>query len=121
MKKIIFTLLFMSSIQSIWAQDLQTKEVEKQSLEIMGSVDTYFRANFNSDYANAEIWYEKLTTNYERDILPEYYFKYSQTLKSNGTVSDADNWMVKFNGVKESASRPKELQNNKDYFVSYSN
>ena len=80
--------------------------------------DSYYN---NSDYANAELWYEKLTTHHSEAILPEYLFKYSQTLKSNGKIADSDAWMLKFKGVKEYDSRPEALSNNKDYFVEYSN
>ena len=80
--------------------------------------DSYYN---NSDYSKAELWYEKLTKNYEEEILPEYLFKYSQTLKSNGKVAESDSWMLKFNGVKEYDSRPEGLKKNKDYFVDYSN
>ena len=80
--------------------------------------DSYYN---NSDYSNAEIWYQKLIKYYEGDIALEYFFKYSQTLKSNGKVEDSDLWMLKFNEVKGYDSRPKALKSNRGYFVEYSN
>ncbi len=53
MKKTIFTLLLMFSIQCIWAQESEVAEEEKPSLVFSGSVDTYFRANLGTDYNNA--------------------------------------------------------------------
>lgn len=79
--------------------------------------DSYYN---NSDYENAEKWYKKLLEYYEDEIDSEYFFKYSQTLKSNGNVENSDTWLLKFKNVKKDDSRPLELQNNKDYFVNYS-
>jgi len=80
--------------------------------------DSYYN---NSDYANAEKWYEKLVTYHQEEIAPEYLFKYSQTLKSNGNVASSDQWMLNFNEVSQNDSRSRTLQTNKDYFVEYSN
>lgn len=80
--------------------------------------DSYYN---NSDYVNAEKWYSKLLINHKEEVAPEYVFKYSQALKSNGKVSESDNWMMKFQDVANADSRPKALQSNKNYFVEYTN
>lgn len=80
--------------------------------------DSYYN---NSKYVEAEKWYEKLLNNHEQTVAPEYLFKYSQSLKSNGKVAASDQWLLKFKNVKEDDSRPQALQNNKGYFVAYTN
>ena len=80
--------------------------------------DSYYN---NSDYEVAEKWYKKLLKNHKKTVTPEYLFKYSQTLKSNGNISESDAWLLKFNDVKNNDSRPAALKRNKNYFVDYSN
>jgi len=138
MKKIIlFKLLFITAIsfgqRKYFADKYFEEFAYKKSAELYEGVykkgdstayvlsrigDSYYN---NSDYENAEKWYEKLVNNHQDEVSPEYLFKYSQTLKSNGDVAGSDKWMLKFNEVDVSDSRPKELEGNKDYFVEYSN
>lgn len=50
---------------------------------------------FNADLNNAKKWYEKLI-DLNEEIEPEYYFRYSHTLKSVGEYKEADIVMGKF-------------------------
>ncbi|RMB59061.1 flagellar motor protein MotB [Dokdonia sinensis] len=58
--------------------------------------DSYY---FNAQYEDAERWYQKLVSNYEAEIRPEYLFRYSQTLRALKNYDAADRMMNKFNAV----------------------
>jgi len=66
--------------------------------------DTYY---FNSEYTEANKWYEKLVNNYPNQVKPEYYFRSAQTLKSVGQYEKSKAMMEKFK-----ASSPSNLANN---------
>ncbi|MBO0340841.1 OmpA family protein [Flagellimonas profundi] len=55
--------------------------------------DTYY---FNSEYAEASKWYQKLVDNYPNKVEPEYYFRAAQTLKSIGDYEKSKVMMEKF-------------------------
>ena len=55
--------------------------------------DTYY---FNSEYSEANKWYQKLISNYPNDVKSEYYFRMAQTLKSVGRYEDSKVMMEKF-------------------------
>lgn len=78
--------------------------------------DSYYN---NAQYDQSEKWYAELLKNYEGEVSPEYYFKYAQSLKSNGKVKASDEWMLKFKQVNVADSRPQELENNRDYFSEF--
>jgi len=80
--------------------------------------DSYYN---NSEYEKAEQWYEELLKNYDGEVSTEYYFKYAQTLKSNGKVDASDKWMLKFRNIDSQDSRPQALEENRDYFSEYTN
>ncbi len=54
---------------------------------------------FNANYDEAAIIYKKLVDEFPREVGPEYYFRYSQTLKSLGDYSGADTNMTKFTEI----------------------
>ena len=57
---------------------------EKTSYVVSRIGDSYYN---NSEYSKSEKGYGELLNNYEgEEISPEYYFKYAQSLKSNGKV-----------------------------------
>ena len=66
--------------------------------------DTYY---FNSEYTEANKWYEKLVNNYPNQVKPEYYFRSAQTLKSVGQYEKSKAMMEKFK-----VSSPSNLANN---------
>jgi len=62
--------------------------------------DTYY---FNSEYTEANLWYEKLVHNYPNQVAPEYYFRLAQTLKSVGNYLESKNIMDKFISISDSS------------------
>ncbi|WP_247672749.1 OmpA family protein [Aquimarina sp. MMG016] len=74
--------------------------------------DSYY---FNSKLEEAVPWYEKLVTNYESEIEPEYLFRYSQSLKSVERYNDADKAMEKFNTLSGKDQRAEYFINTRDY------
>jgi len=69
---------------------------------------------FNSDYVKANRWYAELFK-LKKNIAPEYYYRYSQTLKSVGNYSKAADFMNEFQNLDSKDSRGEKFQNNKDY------
>ena len=65
--------------------------VNQELLERLG--DSYY---FNAEYDKAFIWYEKLFQSKEKEIQPEYYYRYALTLKSVGKYEQSDQMMDKF-------------------------
>ncbi|MBA6157178.1 PD40 domain-containing protein [Tenacibaculum sp. S7007] len=80
--------------------------------------DSYY---YNVELLKAEKWYAELMNKYESIVSPEYIFRYAQVLKSNGKVEESDEWLAKLSQVKNEDSRPKALEENKDYFIDYTN
>lgn len=77
--------------------------------------DSYY---FNSNSEKSEYWYAKMFAIHGQSTIPtEYYFRYSQSLKSNGKYAEADEWLMK---IKENDSRVKALKSNSNYFSEYS-
>ncbi len=60
-------------------------------------------------------WYEKLINNYEKDIKPEYLFRYAQSLKSLERYSDSDAIMERFNTIMGNDKRAKSFTDKRDY------
>ncbi len=79
--------------------------------------DSYY---FNHDYDKAAYWYSQLMNIDESSVSSEHIFRYAQALKSTGKVSESDGWLLKLSHIKGDDSRGKALENNKDYFVKYS-
>ncbi|QMU64918.1 MAG: OmpA family protein [Flavobacteriaceae bacterium] len=102
------------------AAELYERIVEKGdfSSEVLSRLaDAYY---FNSITGKAEVWYKKLIFLYEKkNIDPEYYFRLSQCLKSNGKHKEADQWLLKFHNVKRADSRGKRFINNTNYMSEY--
>ncbi len=69
---------------------------------------------FNSNYKEASKWYGKLVQLDEK-IDPEYYFRYSLSLKATESYEEADKWMQKFIENKPADSRSKTFLHEKDY------
>lgn len=68
---------------------------------------------FNGEIDKATKWYSELIALNE-DIEPEYYFRYSQCLKSQGKYEEANNYLAKFNSLTND-SRGEKYSQNKDY------
>lgn len=80
--------------------------------------DSYY---YNSKTKKSEYWYQKLFSNTPNDEIPsEYFFRYAQSLKSNGKYKESDFWLTKFRQVNSSDSRGEKLELKKDYLSKYS-
>ncbi|WP_417800429.1 OmpA family protein [Tenacibaculum sp.] len=103
------------------AAELYEKIYDKgnKSYEIVSRLgDSHY---YNSEFLEAEKWYKRLMDTYESTVPPEYFFKYAQSLKSNGKVKESDEWLVKFSRVKGDDSRGQALEKNEGYFTRYTN
>ena len=70
---------------------------------------------FNADYKEAAETYKQLLTEYSTEIGPEYYFRYSQTLKSLGNYEAAKDMMDQFSTKTADDVRAGFFKNEKDY------
>jgi outer membrane protein OmpA-like peptidoglycan-associated protein/tetratricopeptide (TPR) repeat protein len=69
---------------------------------------------FNAELEKAAKWYGELfTMNQEQE--PEYYYRYSQTLKAIGQYDMADKMLEQFNKKSGNDQRAKLFENNKNY------
>ncbi|MFW0739976.1 OmpA family protein [Flavobacterium sp. T12S277] len=69
---------------------------------------------FNAELEKAEKWYEKLfDMNQNQD--PEYYYRYSQCLKSIGDYAKSDKMMTEFNHKSGNDLRAKLFKSNRNY------
>ena len=76
--------------------------------------DSYY---FNNKMKNAEEWYAKLFGLYAKySINSESYFRYAQTLKSNGNYKESDKWLLKFRELNNQDSRGQKLIEQRNYF-----
>ncbi|MEY8847787.1 OmpA family protein [Psychroserpens sp. XS_ASV72] len=67
--------------------------------------DCYYN---NSKSEEAAMWYSKALENYEKDINPEYIYKYIQSLRSLGQYEEASQWMKKFTEIQNNDTRVKD-------------
>lgn len=75
--------------------------------------DSYY---FQSRYAEANQWYEKLFS-LQKKVAAEYYFRYAQTLKSVGDYDKSANLMQAFEMQKTTDLRAKLAQKQVDYLA----
>jgi hypothetical protein len=66
--------------------------------------DCYYN---NSKSEDAALWYNKALQKYDRDVNPEYLYKYIQSLRSLGNYSEANEWMKKFTEIQNNDTRIK--------------
>ena len=69
---------------------------------------------FNAKLVEAHPWYEKLFTAKE-NLNPEYYYRYSQTLKAVGDYPRADEMLKAFHDILEADARGKLFMEQQDY------
>lgn len=70
---------------------------------------------FNADYKQAASIYERLISEYEAEVTPDYYFRYSQTLRSLTEYAKADELMRKFSEITSGDVRANTFDNKRDY------
>ena len=75
--------------------------------------DAYY---FKADLENAAKWYTELFA-LTQDVTPEYYYRYSQSLKAIKDYKKADEMLVKFNQKSGNDLRAKLAASQKDYLA----
>ncbi len=70
---------------------------------------------FNGDYINASKWYEKLFDAQDASIDSEYYYRYSQVLKSVGDSEKSNQYLKMFSDLKPNDKRSILYKENKNY------
>ncbi|CAM1335046.1 OmpA family protein [Tenacibaculum aestuariivivum] len=138
MKKITYILILLLTTVSFgqrkYAADRYYKEFAyKKAAELYQSIhdkgdnsylvlsrlaDAYY---FNFEFTKAADNYEKLMNFHEPIASSDHLFRYAQSLKSNGNVLASDEWLLKLSNKNGTDSRVLALENNKNYFVEYSN
>lgn len=71
---------------------------------------------FNADLEKAAKWYGELFA-MTQDVEPEYYYRYSQSLKSIGQYAKADEMLIEFNKRSGNDSRGKLFNSNRNYLA----
>lgn len=119
-----------------YAQNNKIKKAEKQyeQLAYIDAIKIYenvaekgyksadlFQKLGNAYYFNAELpqannWYAELFS-LNQTVDPEYYYRYSQTLKSVGDYAAANKMLDAFNVKNGNDSRAKLYESNKDYYA----
>jgi tetratricopeptide (TPR) repeat protein len=72
---------------------------------------------FNANYEKASEVYQQLIEDYEAEVGPEYYFRYSQSLRSLGDYGNADALMDKFTEMTSEDGRASRFSTEKDYMA----
>lgn len=73
----------------------------------------------NSDTEEAEVWYQKLVSNFKEKVEEKHLFKYAQALRSNGKYKKSDSIFLKLAQAQKS-SLNKELKK-ESYLLDYTN
>lgn len=131
--KLIVAAILLSTV-SVFGQKTQVAKADKKydKYAYIDAIEIYervankgyesadvFQKLGNSYYFNAELekaaqWYGKLI-DLNQEIDPEYYFRYSQSLKSIGEYTKANEMLEKFHQKKSGDSRGEKYENQKDY------
>jgi len=133
--KVLFYIAFCSILATAsYAQNATVKKAEKQyqKYAYIDATKTYERvaekgyksvdmfqklANayyFNSNFEKAAKWYGELF-DMNQEVAPEYYYRYSQSLKSIGQYPKADQMMALFNKNANQDLRGQLFKDNKNY------
>ena len=133
--KIRFILaLALISTASLFGQKVQVAKADKKydKFAYIDAIEIYervankgyespdvFKKLGNAYYFNAELdkaaqWYGKLM-DLGQEVEPEYYFRYSQSLKSLGEYTKANEMLEKFNQLKGDDSRAQKYEEKKNY------
>ncbi|WP_296148418.1 OmpA family protein [uncultured Flavobacterium sp.] len=127
---ILFAIFFFATLQSQTQKAVADTKYEKfayvdaikiyEKLAKKGykSSDLYQKlANsyyFNAELEKANSWYAKLFS-LDKILEPEYYYRYSQTLKATGNYAKANEMLAIFNQKKANDSRGKLYSNQQNY------
>ncbi|NNL15405.1 MAG: OmpA family protein [Flavobacteriaceae bacterium] len=92
---------------------LKAIENDEKSSEIYANLaDSYYH---NADMENAALWYKQLMDFDLPKVKGEYYFRYSQALKTLGEYSKADLWLERLADLNADDSRAMSLKYDPDY------
>ncbi|QWX84433.1 OmpA family protein [Cellulophaga sp. HaHaR_3_176] len=97
------------------AIDIYKKVIDKGfvSADILKKLgNSYY---FNADYKSASEIYDRLVNEFEADVTSDYYFRYSQTLRSLGEYDKADELMTKFSEMTSGDSRVSSFKSERNY------
>lgn len=133
MKNILKSLpLFLLVCFSVNAQNLDKADKKYKNLAYVDAIKTYekvaekgyksvdlFQKLGNSYYFNAKLkeankWYAELFAMNQK-VEPEYYYRYSQTLKATEDYAKADQYLDKFYALSGNDKRAGLYKNQKDY------
>lgn len=135
---LLLVLIFLTLGANAFAQErLVTKGNEKyQSYSFSPAIDIYQRVldkgfmtqdllqrlgnayYFNADYQKAAETYKILIENYDKEVGPEYYFRYSQCTRSLGEYQQADDLMEKFTDMTGGGdNRAETFKSEKEYMA----
>ena len=136
--KNIFTLILVFSLAISYAQSKRKAEKHFNNYNYLKSAKLYKKIYKKGDssfivisriadsyYLNAmtdqsEFWYRQLFNQVvEEEIPTSYYYKYSQSLKSNGKYEESDKWLLKFRSKETEDSRGKRIETERDYLAKY--
>ncbi|WP_299435645.1 OmpA family protein [uncultured Maribacter sp.] len=70
---------------------------------------------FNANYKQASDIYKRLIDDYGKDVGPEYFFRYAQTLKSLGDYEGSNTVMDKFSEITDNDVRANGFKEEKNY------
>ena len=85
--------------------------VSQDILQKLG--DSYY---FKADLENSAKWYGELFK-FTKDLTPEYYFRYAQSLKAIKDYKKADEMMARFSEMSGGEQRAKLVKDQKDYLA----
>ena len=132
--KIIYLIILALTSANIYSQTNKTKNAEKEydKYAYIDAIKTYERLYqkgykspemllklgnayyFNGELEKSAKWYGELYTTNE-DQEPEFYFRYSQSLRATKVYAKADTMMEKFNAKSGNDSRAKIFTKKRDY------
>ena len=115
MKKIIYiSILLLGGLTISNAQKTQVKRADKEynNLNYIDAIETYEKVA-NKGYK----WYAELFVLQPETTDAEYYYRYSQSLKSTGDYKKAAEYMDKFYKVKGDDHRAKLFTTEKNYLA----
>lgn len=133
---LIFGLVASVGLNSFAQERLVTKGNEKyQNYSFSPAIDIYQRVldkgyasadllqklgnayYFNANYEKATEVYKKLIDDYDTEVGPEYFFRYSQSLRSLGDYENADAFMGRFTQMTSDDGRASRFMTEKDYMA----
>ncbi|MFT7352310.1 MAG: outer membrane protein OmpA-like peptidoglycan-associated protein [Flavobacterium sp.] len=135
-KKTLYLLFFALITLQISAQKVQIAQADKdfEQYDYVDAIKTYERIfekgykstdmlqklgdsyYFKAELENAAKWYTELFA-LTQDVAPEYYYRYSQTLKAIKDYKKADQMLLKFNQISGNDTRAKLAISQKDYLA----